>query len=78
MISVNIHLHPGDVTPTVKTIRTRDERRFLVLDLGACSISLPGYDGDSAAAARVIAAALLTAAEALAPLAPNPEQAVAS
>ena len=77
MISVNIHLHPGDVTPTVETIRTRDERRFLVLDLGACSISLPGYGAESAAAARAIAAALLTAAEALAPRAPT-DQTVAS
>ena len=77
MICVNIYLHSGDVTPTVATIRTRDEQRFLVLDLGTCSISLPGYDAESAAAARAIAAALLTAAEALTPLAPT-DQAVAS
>ena len=53
MISINIHLHPGDGDPTVTTIPTRDGKRFLVLDLGAaCSISLPGYDAESASRLR--------------------------
>lgn len=71
---VSVHLSSRDqVTPVI--VRQQTGAAFISVRFGDVSILLSGFDGECAAQARAIAAALTKAADECTP-APVPEEAV--